>query len=176
MLSEQVPSSASLSDQVPTKVRPSARSIHSCGSRGDQGDQSRLTHDKPNQLRRRRGKARKDSRAALKTRLATMDAMDRKQARDAVDAIGTSEDTPEVRETPCRVEDLQLAVGVEKEVAEKRGQWWDPRMKGGCGTVDAAPLEGVGRSVNEIRLRAKSCRQTMIEWARRRFARRKIAR
>ena len=109
-LSPQAPSSPSMSVQLP----PHGPSFDTHCVRLDALDETRgnpdcLTYDELHQLRRRRGRARKDSKAALK-----MDAMARKQARDAEDAMEMSGDSPEVRGRRSSVDDLHLAFAAEK--------------------------------------------------------------
>ena len=90
---------------------------------GAEGGNDRLTYDELHQLRRRRGYARKNSKAVLKMRLSPMDTMDRKRARDVAAPMDTSEGPPEVWGKRCRVVDLHLILFEEREVEK------GPQMK-----------------------------------------------
>ena len=81
--------------------------------KGARGDFDQPTYGEPHQSRQKRGYSLKDSEAALSTRVTRMDAMDRKRARDVVDAMDTSETSPKVRGDRCRVDDLHLAFAAE---------------------------------------------------------------
>ena len=62
------------------------------------GDNDTLTYDELHDLRRRRGYARAETRAASKTSLAAMDAVERKRNWDMADAIDTSENSARKRD------------------------------------------------------------------------------
>ena len=76
---------------------------------GTRGNCYNLTYVELHQLRRNRGRARKDSRVALRTRLSTTSAMNCERPRDAGDAMDTLDESPAVREERSRVDDLHLA-------------------------------------------------------------------
>ena len=74
-----------------------------------------LEYDELRPLCSQRGYVRKDSKAAVETRLNAMDVMGRKRARDTMGAMDTSEDPIEVREKRGRAGSLQSAFVSEKE-------------------------------------------------------------
>ena len=63
-----------------------------------QGNYENLINDELHSLRAQRGYSRKDSRAASKTRLETIDATERKRARETRATVDTSEESLEVCE------------------------------------------------------------------------------
>ena len=94
-----------------------------------QEDSDCLTYGALPQLCRRRGYARKDSKAALKTCLSTVDAADWILARNVGGGAHTSQDLPLTKEKSSPTEELRLAFISGKEVPMERGQWWEPRAK-----------------------------------------------
>ena len=77
--SAQAPSSPSLSVEGPPVGSPFDKNCPQLPGPGEtQGDRDHLTHDERHQLWRRPGFARQGREAALKTRLSTMDAVERK--------------------------------------------------------------------------------------------------
>ena len=83
-----MPSPPSLPLQVPPKGPSFDKNCTQLrGPRGAHGAYNPLTHDELHQFRRKRGYMRKDSKAALKRRLPTIEGMDRKRSRDAEDAV-----------------------------------------------------------------------------------------
>ena len=148
-LSVQVPSSPCSSVQVPPKDSPFGENCTQMrGPDGTQGDFGQFAYEELRHLRRPRGYEWKVSQAALKTRLSTMDTMDRKRAQDVVGAVALSDDLPEVCGRRRRVGDLHWASIAGKEVAEERTQRRDPRIKVGWNVVDASPQGGVGAVIS----------------------------
>ena len=101
----QVPSSPALSGQA----SPAGSSFDKKCTQLLAPDGTQGACGEPHQLRRQRGRARKDSKAELGTRLSTVDAVERKSAGDKEDAVGTPEEIPVTQEERCRVENLPLA-------------------------------------------------------------------
>ena len=97
------------------------------------GDSDHLTHDGLHILRRGRGNARKDSKAVLKARVSTMDAVARKRASEMEDATDTPEDTHVTQEKRSLV-----------DVAKEHAHWRDPEMNANWDATLASPLEGGG--------------------------------
>ena len=79
-----------------------------------------LMYDMLRQLRCERGYARKDSKAALKTRLSAMDATGRKRARGMADAMEACGDVADARGRRSWVDGLRLAFVSEMEVVKRR--------------------------------------------------------
>ena len=100
-----------------------------------------MTYDELHQVCRKRGYVRKDPRQVLKTLLSRIDATDRKRARDVAHVRDASGDSPEVRGSRRRVDDLHSAFGVGKKIVKERAQWWDPRMKEKWDAKSASSLE-----------------------------------
>ena len=86
---------------------------------GARGEYDHLTYDELRNPCRTRGFAREDSKAALKARLATMDAVERERGREREDVMDTREVLLATRRTRHRVEDLQLASVAHREVVKK---------------------------------------------------------
>ena len=97
---------------------------------------------------RQRGYARQDLEAALKTRLFTMDAMDRKRTRYTMDAMDTLIGSASVCGKRSRADalhsDFVLDEGVVKCRAERRGR----RIKDKWSAEDASPLVGVDATIS----------------------------
>ena len=108
---------------------------------GAQGDCNHLPYDELHRLRRKRGYAREDSKAALETRLSTMGAMGRKRSGDTAGAVDASRESLGVRGKRRRVDDLHLAFVAEEKVVAGHAQWRDPRMRGQRNAAKGAPLE-----------------------------------
>ena len=110
------------------------------------GDYDRLTYDALHQLCRRGRYAGKGPKAAPKTRLSTVDAVERKRASDKKDATDAAEEMPVTQDTRYRVDGLHLASDMDKEIAKdharRQGRWmqaqWDAAIAPPSGGVDAA--------------------------------------
>ena len=81
--------------------------------------------------------------------------------------MDTSGNSPEARETRCRVDDFHLTFFADTEIVNGRAQWWDPRMNDGC--------IASGTRGRRYLLLVESRRQMMSGRVWRRFARRRIA-
>ena len=84
----QVPPSPPLSPQIPPgKSPPEKNCAQLLGPLGAEGDYDHLSCGELHNVRRRRGYARKNPKAALETRLAAMDAVGRNRNREMADAV-----------------------------------------------------------------------------------------
>ena len=128
---------------------------------GALGGYDHETRDELPDFCQRRASVRKDSQAKLKTRLAPMDAVERKPNRDKavfaqtsgtlsgirncamVDAAGASEDLAATQAERRRASDPYLAFFANKEIVKERAQCWDPKIKERWGANDAPPVGGV---------------------------------
>ena len=81
-----------------------------------------LTYDEPHQLRPKWGYAGNHRKAASKTRLSTLDTMDRRRARGVVGATYTSGDSAEFRGERSHADDLNLPLVLEKAAVKERAQ------------------------------------------------------
>ena len=77
------------------------------------------------------------------TRMSTMDAGDRKRAREIGDNMDTSEDTPATLAKRCLVDDPHLALVAGQTVVKERAQWRGPKIKEPRGANDAPTVGGV---------------------------------
>ena len=153
----QAPASAPLSARVPLAPPPSALLLPvnssfdgNCSQLpapiDTQGDYDHLTNDELNDLHRRRGYAREDSKAVPKTRLAPMDAVERKRNSDMADTMDTSGTSPGKRsramddaagtsdnllvnqEKRRRPRELHVAAVADKGISKDHSQWREPGM------------------------------------------------
>ena len=111
-------------------------------------DYDQLTYNELHQVCRRRGNARKDSRAVLKTRLSTTGAVERKRAHDNENVMDTSGDKPAAKAKRCRVEDIYPATVVEKDILKERAQWRNSEMTAHQDAAEASLLKGVDAAIS----------------------------
>ena len=77
-----------------------------------------------------------------------VDAVDRKRTREAADAMYTSDESPEVRETRSSESDPRMAFVLGRHAVKGRARWRGPRMKGKWSAADGSPSEGVGAPIS----------------------------
>ena len=171
-----VPASPSLSVLVASPPSPSVQlppANSSCGKSrtqlpapaGTHGDCDHLIHDELHDRCQPRGFAGTDSKAVLRTRLATMDAVERKRNRNVADAMGASEtpsgkryrptdgamgsmdDLPARQEKRCRLSDPHLTFVADTEKVKKHAEWWEPEMKARWDATYGPPVEGVDAAI-----------------------------
>ena len=123
------------------KRTPVAKSV------GFRGDFDHVTHDKLHDLSCGRGSARKDSKAVVETRVATMDALERKRVHEMPDGMDATDDSRLTQGGRCRVGPPHLAFFADGEVVKERAQWWDPEWKAHWDVDHASPVEGVGAGI-----------------------------
>ena len=108
-----------------------------------QGNYGNSTYEESRHLCSQRRYARIDFKAALKRRLSTMGAIERKWARDKAGVMETLAESIGVCEKRCRAGALPLAFVSGKRVVKRRAQWWDTRMKDKWGA-----LEGIDGAIS----------------------------
>ena len=112
------------------------------------GDYDYLTYDTLDQLCRRRGYAKKNSKAVLKTRLSTMDADDRKRVREKGEAASTPGDMPVNQGKRRRADDLYFPPVGNKEIVEGDAQRLGPGAKAHWDAANTSPLVGADAAIS----------------------------
>ena len=130
------------------------------------GNYDNLSYDRIHNLRKDRGYHKKDAKAALKTRLEAMDAVERRVIIENENAMETSssvlgkrdrsmEESSAAAPTPQQVEGKRprgeapaITMEVDLAVVQAHAQWWSPDLKPKMEASPSDAVEGVDGAIS----------------------------